>query len=290
MKSAKSFIARYATIMCCVTLTACVSIEQPDPIRWGDGHSVTPVRGLPEQLPSGIVRLQETQYVYAHAEKGSEMLVSMAVPIPFVTDIAMDSYKESVDNAHKDQYADIDPYVITVRQMQDHPAFRASGGNYTLYPVVVLSETADERYLLSLVYQLESQDWMSRYFYHLPMSIAAGDIQAIPEAQLEQLAEQLEEGAAILIDTIEKRVSGEIPEHGPAVTLGSLYFLSGKIGGLVGAETFKVRDCELLYEGDNYILARVPGDPGTDAAGGGLAYGVHYLYKDQLHQFSRQAP
>ncbi|UTF58587.1 hypothetical protein [Gilvimarinus sp. DA14] len=267
-----------------------MSIEQSTPLQWGEGRSVTPVRGLPEKLPSGIVRLEETQYVYVHADHGSEMLVSMAVPIPFVTDMAISSYKESVDNAHKDQYANSDPYTIPVRQMQNHPAFRASGGDYTLYPVVVLSETSDERYLLSLVYQIESGDWMSRYFYHLPMSIAADDIQSIPEAQLAQLAQQLEEGAAILIDTIEKRVSGEIPEHGPAATLGSLYFVSGKIGGLVGAEVFKVKDCEILLEAEDYIVARVPGDPDTDAAGGGLAYGVHYLYRNQLNLFDRQAP
>lgn len=270
-------------------LTGCISIEQSTPLQWGQGHSVTPVRGLPEQLPAGIVRLKETQYVYVHADHGAELLVSMAVPIPFVTDMAIGNYKDAVDNSHKDQYAKIDPYIITVQQMRGHPAFRASGGNYTLYPVVVLSETSDERYLLSLVYQIEAGDWMSRYFYHLPMSIAAADIQEIPEPQLAQLAEQLETGAKILIDTIDKRVSGDIPEHGPGVTLGSLYFLSGNIGGLVGPETFKVKDSELLLEESDYIIARVPGDPDTDAAGGGLAYGVHYLYKNQLHLFERQA-
>lgn len=270
-------------------LSACVTIEDAEPLKWEERYGVTPVRALPEKLPSGISRIEDTQYIVVHAKRGSELAASLVIPIPFVTDAAISSYKSHQDNKGKDHYIGLDPYQLTVDAMRERSVYRETGGEYRLYPVVVLSETDESGYLVSLVYQIEKGEWMTRYYYHLPMTLPAEAIQAPSDEQLSELHSQLNVGVGVLMSMLDRRIKNELPEHGPKVTLGSLYFLSGSIGGLVDAEVFRVKNSELLEETATTIIARVPGAPNSDAAGGALAYGVHYFYKDQLHLFEKSA-
>ena len=176
---------------------------------------------------------------------------------------------------------------MLLEKMKTHPNFKAQDGSYKLHVVVPIEECLDEVFRVSLMFQLEKDDWFGRYYFHLPSAIPSEDVAKPTEAEIYAFKTELALGMDILLDIIDRELSDGLPQQGDPVTVGSLYIVGSDVGWLVDPSIMKFRNSELLEEKDTSILVRIPGDPDSDAASGAMSYGIHYFTKDQVHTFEK---
>lgn len=269
----------------------CTSIKQSEAIDISaKQQGITPINALPKELPGGMSRFEDSLFVFVHAEQASELLAGLVVPVPFVTDAVINSVKRSHAMEDQKHYLTIKLFDTVSKGLKPHPNFKASGGEYSLYPFVVMEECIDDVYRLSLVFQVEKNDWMGRYFYHLPTTIPAADIGNPSESEIATFERELKKGTEILLGLLDSALEGKYLQDHPTATIGSLYIVGSKIGGLANPNIFVVKDAQIMQETEDAYIMRLSGMPSAKANSGGLAFGVHYFKKEQLHTFKPDVP
>lgn len=249
-------------------------------------YAVEVTRSFPSELPKGSSRFEGTQLFFVHADQASEFAASLLVPIPFVTGAIVDSANEKAAEQLEKQYQSVSVYEITQAELGRHESLKAGSGSYRLYPMLFIEECYDDLYRLSLAYQVESKDWFGRYYFHLPFAMPLEDIGKPTPDELTVIGDQLHTGAQKLLDMIAADFGGSLVTTGQRATIGSLYIVGSKVGGVASPLMMKYRHAEILEETGTSLIVRLAGDPGADAKAGGMAFGVHYFEKDQLHTFT----
>ncbi len=276
---------RILTPCLALLLSACVSIQQPVRPPASDVTAIEVVKHFPEIMPKGSARFEETQLFFVHADQASEFAASLLIPIPFVTDMVVEDAKNEKATSYETAYHNLSLYEVTLEELRAFDGLSDSRGGYRLYPMMFMADGYDGVYRLSMSYQVERGGWMGRYYFHLPATIPRGLVGVPPEELLEEISLQMRMGARRLLSMINRDIRGELNESGQLVTVGSLYIVGGKVGGLVNAEALKYRRSELVEENAESVIVRIQGDPTSEAKAGGLSFGVHFFYRDQMHAF-----
>ena len=270
-------------------LSACSTITKNVPVDKASAQgSISVIDDLPTNLPPGVKQTHGSPFVIINADSTSELAASLIVPVPLISDVIINKSKSKTALKNQRQYLQIKVYQLLLSKVQEHPSFVAEGGKFSLYPMVFMSEGSDDVYRLSLMFQVTNKNWMGRYYYHLPTSIPTADLGSPSEQELKVFEAELEVGAEKLMTLIDQMLNDELAATGQLATVGSLYIVGGKIGGMVSPEIYVVRNAEILAEKNNDVILRLPGDLKADANAGGLAFGVHYFNRDQLHTFEKQ--
>jgi len=276
-------------IMAGLLLAGCTHMQAVTPISpEAEQPTISPDYELPEVLPKGLTRFEDSPFVFVHAEHASTVGVNLLMPVPFVTDAVVDLVHHSGDAKRKAQYASIQAYALLEEKISEYEHFRPQGGDYTLYMLIPLEECVDDVYRVSLMFQLTRDDWMGRYYYHLPTPIPTDSVDSPSDTQLQVFRSELVEGFDTLMGIIEKEIGGKYPSTNTRVTVGSLYMLGGSVGGLVSPSLFKVKNAVELEASPESVVVRVPGDPEMAANNGGMAFGLHHFWRDQLHTYERE--
>lgn len=263
----------------------CASIKTPMPPPDRDVATVELSKGFPSVLPGGSSRFEQSQLFFVHADQASEFAVGLLVPIPFVTDIAVDYKKHGTASGYEKDLKQLSVYDLTQSALQRYPRLQEQAGGYRLYPMLFIEECYDDKYRLSLTYQLEKGDWFGRYYYHLPTTIPTDQIASPAQATMDQITLDLQSGANTLLSIIDRDIHGQFTPLTEKVTVGSLFIVGSKVSGITSPKFLFYKHAEILDQtADTYVL-RVPGKPEAKAKSGGMAYGVHYFQKDQLHTF-----
>lgn len=270
-----------------VLLSSCAAIEHPvrPPVV---SDSVRVMKSFPKNLPKGSSRFEETQLFFVHADQASELAVGLLVPIPFVTDMAVGAHKKGVITKVEKNYHALSAFEIAVDEINNSAHFKLADDGFNLYPIVFIEECMDGVYRLSLAYQLEKDTWMGRYYYHLPTHIPKSEIAEPPQILLDSLTREMHQGAETLIGVMHSDVNREYVSPLSTASVGSLYIVGSRIAGLTNPEILVYKDAEVLEESADALVLRISGQPQAEAKSGGMAFGIHYFRKDQLHTLKRQ--
>lgn len=264
-------------------VSGCASIETPKPPPHNDISSIEVVENLPNKLPGGSTQFNESQLVFVHADQASEFVVGLAVPVPFVTGMVVDYVNDSAAEDYEKRLKALRVYDIVNQELATQSNLKLSHDGYKLYPLVFIEECNDDVYRLSLTYQLEKDGWIGRYYYHLPTTIKSENISSPPIETLDAIIDDLHVGAKTLLAMVEKDLRGELTPSGNKVKVGSLFIVGGNISGIVSPSILAYKNAQILDETDTTIIISIPGDPTGKAKNGGMAFGIHYFAKNQLH-------
>ncbi len=238
---------------------------------------------FPAVLPKGASRFQETQLIFVHADQAAEFAVGLLVPVPFVTDAIVDAHKGHVAEKLEKHYHSLDVFEITDETLSEYPTLSQGDDGYQLFPLMFIEECFDDVYRLSISYQLEKDDWINRYYFHLPTTIPSKDIANPSPELMRRVSKDIHQGSKLLLSIIEKDIKQQYGSNFSKATVGSLYMVGGNIAGITNPTILAYKNSQILSEDNASITVRVPGDPKAEAKAGGMAFGVHYFYKDQLH-------
>lgn len=285
--SMHSYVLSRMILAASTTIAACASTKASTPLsEQGKPAGIYIAHALPKVVPGGTVPFPHSEYLFAEPEGMGEVVASMLMPLPFVTEIASAQINQERAREYEKSYVGVDPYAITLAAVAGNALFSATPGDTTLYPYVVIQEGADEIYRASLILQVTRRDWMGRYLYHLSIKIPKKDFPQPSEAELAAFAAQLAEGASQLTGLIVRDAAGELKAL-QKVDFGSLNVVSIGAGGLIAPELELVRGADLIEETSDHVIVRGSGDPSADVDALGLAFGVHYFHRDQLHTLKK---
>jgi hypothetical protein len=279
---------RFACPIILLMITGCASIELPVAPSVTSNRAIDVVQGSPAISPKGLSRFEESQLYFVDAEHASGLVAGILVPIPFVSDAIIDSSRRQADSELERQYEAISVFEITLNELDLTGDLDMGPGGYRLYPMVFIEECSDGLYRISMAYQLEQNNWMSRYYYHLNVTIPVDTIDAPTQELIDEIGSELRTGARELLQLIEREISGSLTGTGKLATIGSLYIVGSRLAGITSPELVRYRHSEVLEETQSRVIARLAGDPSGDARSGGLAFGVHIFDKSQLHTFTEE--
>ncbi len=265
-------------------LVGCVSIQVPTapPIA---NSSINIMKKFPIVMPKGSSQFEDTQLVFVHADQTSEFALGLLIPVPFVTDAVVNAYKEDDAEEFEKRYHSLSPFDITLNELSKSPTLKSGMDGYNLYPLIFIEECFDDVYRFSLAYQLERGEWINRYYYHLPTKISLDDIAKPSNETLRNLSHDLHEGAKQLLTVIDKDINQQYPQDTQTASVGSLYIVGSKIAGLTSPNIMAFNNAQILSESNDVAILRIPGDPTAKTKAGGMAFGVHYFHKKQLHTY-----
>ncbi|MDQ8036477.1 MAG: hypothetical protein REI12_03585 [Pedobacter sp.] len=269
-----------------VLLSGCISMQESTSIREeAVKKGLTVVRALPRNLPDGVSPVPGTQYVLVKADSGVATALSFAVPIPFVTDMAVAAANKREAGQYASHYSVLDPYTIAVERLQGSSLLSPRGDALHLMPVVYVLEGSDGIYRFTQVFRVEGDGWTGRYMYHLPTTYTAAQITNPQPEELENLRKELVVGADILRGLMERDARGELKPNGTKVDIGSYYLVASKALGMVPASAYHYPGNDLVEDTGDHVIVRARGDKNASGNVGGLVFGVHYFLKSQLHTY-----
>lgn len=278
--------------LCCLSLAlaACSNLQPSTPMR-GDvaARGLVPTRALPAQLPTGAVAVPGTQYLIVNADSAAAELVDMLIPVPFVTDMAMEGLHRRAAQGFRLHDAQVDPFAITMARLAGSPLMAGRPDALALKPWVYLVEGSDQQWRLSLTFHVEGAAWTGRYMYHLPTTYGGAEIQHGSAAMLNSLRNELVAGSDMLRELMQRDARGALQGTGTRVEFGSYHVVGSDMMGVMPARLVRFTDAELVEESENHVVLRSRGDLNAAANEGALAFGVHYFRKDQLHDFKKLA-
>lgn len=266
-----------------VVLAGCASVQPSVPGEHALRQGVALASGLPEQLPAKSAPFPHAQFVLLPAESAAGLLM----PIPFVGEAIGSALDASAAASAEARYSAIDPYRIVAAAMAGSPLLAASKPAVKLQTFAFVQECVDDRWRLALVAHLQGAEWVGRYLVHLPTTYSAAEYAHPTPAVMAALAGELDEGARRLRQLVERAARGGLGPSGTRADVGSLHLVGGKAAGLVSPTLLAARNVDVIEEGPEHVLVRIPGDMTQPASAGGLFFGVHWLRKDQLHTFRK---
>lgn len=277
-------IIRLIPLLGALALAGCVTSQQsvplPDSAR-RQGLSV--VRALPEELPAKSSPFPHSQFVLIASENFAEL----ANPVPFVADIITNEVHRSRAEAFEAKYRDIHPYRIAVASLQGSPLLAAGPAALQLKPFVFIQDCTDDRYRLTLVYDVRGGDWVGRYHYHLPSTYTPAEIDDPNAATQDRIRTELATGAVTLRGLLERDARGQLNAGAIKANVGSLHLVGGRALGLMSPTLVLARKADVVEETPDHIVVRITGNMTAPASGGGLFFGVHWFRPDQLHTFTK---
>ncbi|WP_444922921.1 hypothetical protein ACJJH9_12110 [Microbulbifer sp. DLAB2-AF] len=240
-------------------------------------------KSLPDALPEQSAQVPESQYVMIQSKGGSILLG----PILGSLNIAANTKK--LAEKYKDKYVGVDPFEISYKSILETNELITETPSYKLMPFVFIQECYDDKFRLSLVYHVENGSWTGRYTYHLPTQYTKENFSRPNLSDLERYRNELSIGADQLSKLLKADVDGKLTPSGKKIDFGSLYIVGNKMGGMgiyTMPEELHFPDTDLVEEGDDYVIIRRQGNMKATGLFGGLAFGVHYFKKDQLHTYN----
>lgn len=263
-------------------LSACANIPANKPIVLEqNSNKINVLNTLPKTLPTQSAVIPDSQYVMIQSKGGSIFLG------PILSTINISANTKALANKYAGKYVGVSPFDVAMSSVKEHDMFAANTG-LDLKPFVFVQECDDERFRLSLVYHMNTQNWVGRYIYHLPTSYTKDEFAKPDEASLSHYQSELQHGANTLIDLVQKDMAGKLAASGKKVDIGSLYLLGSKVGGLgiyTMPEELHLPNTDLVYEAEDHVVVRMNGDMSASGSFGGLIFGTHYFAKDQLHTY-----
>lgn len=263
-------------------LGACMSNKQSTAVKErGYEQGINVVHQLPKAIPGRSSPIPGISYLFIL----SESVATELVPVPFIGEVVEDKVHQSASNAYKDKFTDADPYQYALASLQQTPFYKADNAAYKLYPYVIIQQSFDDIYRASLVFHIESSDWTGRYFYHLPTTYPKADFINTPPSEIKSLQQELAAGAEQLVNLLKRDDAGTLASRGNKATVGSLFLVSGRISGLVSPTIMAYPGVDIVEDSGDHVIARIVGNIKGDGQEGGLLFGVHYFYKNQLHTY-----
>jgi hypothetical protein len=216
---------------------------------------------------------------------------TMLIPIPFAGDVLQSSINNSVaedySEIYKNYYASIDVYSLALKEFKHHPEFSVTANaRIRLYPYVVVQECEDKKYRLSLIMQIEKENWLGRYLYHLPTAYPVEDAKKPTQQELTTFTSELHTGVVKLVGLIQRDRQGSLKSTGNKVTFGSYHIVGYNL--VAPANILKIKNADLIEEVNGKVIIRSDGDPTAAVGNYGLGFGVHYFDRQQLHTFDKQ--
>lgn len=277
-----------AGIVCIIA--GCASMMQSTPLPKDSGNrskTINIVGEIPQKVPDASVQIADSQYLLSARHS---LAASMIIPIPFASDIITGQMDKGVSDEYADvyrgHYAEIDPYRLAIERSRNLPAFSQQDDGIKLFPYVVVQECEDDLYRLSLIFQMESGNWLGRYLYHMPTTYPIEDAKKPTPQELQTFEQELSQGVDILINLVQQATSGQLPSGKETVKFGSYHVLG--YNQVVSAKTLVINDGVLLDESENHVLIRSNGNPTASVPNLGLGFGVHYLEKNLLHTYEKR--
>ncbi|MDR2296748.1 MAG: hypothetical protein LBE30_00180 [Comamonas sp.] len=264
-----------------ILISGCSSLRTSTPFPL-EQHIVIEKR-LPEELPKQSARFPGSQFVLIPQDSA----VGLVVPIPFVTDIALDMLHDNEAADLAKRYAQIDPYIIVKNAMLDSRLIASDGHGISAKPFAYMIDCKDDRYRMALVVRMKEKEWIGRYVVHLPTTYTPEEIAAGSSSVIERMGRDLTEASVIIRRMIELDSNGKLNQPLYKANVGSYNLACSNVGGLLPATLLLSRNALVVEEDDQHIIIRGTGDMTKSGASGGLIFGMHYLRKDQLHTFDR---
>lgn len=260
-------------------LSGCSSLRTSTPFP--SGQHIFIENKLPDELPARSSRFPGSQFVLVPQDSAIDMLV----PVPFVTDLVLDSVHAHQAESLAQRYARIDPYKIVQKAMSDSSLIDPNG--IRTQPFAYLIDCKDDRYRMALVARMREKEWVGRYVVHLPSTFTPDEISTAKQETIDEMGQQLNEAAAILRRMIEEDARGKLTAPLYHANIGSFNLACSDVGGLLPAKLLLLRNAVVVEDDDEHLIVRGTGDMNQSGAGGGLLFGLHYLRKNQLHTFDR---
>ncbi len=271
-----------------LAVTGCVSTQTPIAPPKSDVTSIEVIEDLPSEMPKGATKFNQSQLVFVHADQASEFVTGLVVPVPFITGIVVDYVNDSAAEGYEKKLKQMRVYDIVKNELVKQDVLQLNSDGYKLYPFVFIEECNDDVYRLSLTYQLEKDGWIGRYYYHLPTTIKSENIASPALETLNSINNDLRFGVPELLQIVENDIKGELPRSGQKVEVGSLYIVGGNISGIISPTVSTFKNSEIIDETTSTLTLSIPGDPTGKAKNGGMAFGIHYFEKSQLHTLVRE--
>lgn len=264
-----------------IFLSNCAVMNKSTSLPVGDLNlGINIINKLPATLPGNATPIPGSNYIVVLPDSAATLLV----PVPFLGEAVVGALHKHSTEAFKDKFNDADPYKFAFDSIKQTSLYRDVPASYKLYPYVIVQDSVDDQFRVSLIYQLETKGWIGRYIYHLPTTYPRSEFKNTPPAEIKSLQSELALAAKTLTDLVLRDNEGRLNSSGKKATVGSLYFVSNSIVGLVSPSVLAYPAIDILEEGKDYVILRSGGDVKGDAQSGVL-FGVHYFYRNQLHTF-----
>jgi len=271
---------RLSLIVIMALLTGCVSMQKSKPPPQNAIEKFSISEQLPI-LPSGSRLIPDTRFSVIFADSAATLLV----PLPFVGDAVTGAINSSKSQSYKEHYVDIDILKFAEEAFSRSEFYSDQSQKTQIFPIAYVQECFDGVFRVSLAVEVESENWVGRYLYHIPTHIPLSDIKEPTQLEVNTLRAELKEGMQKLSDLIERDITGNLNSTGSRVDFGSYYIYGSNLGGLITPSFIHLSDGELIEEGSDYVIFRHSGDPSVAGNAGALLFGVHYFHKEQLHTF-----
>lgn len=236
---------------------------------------------MPKTVPGKASPIPGIPYVFILPDSAATLLV----PVPFVGDAVVGQLHQATSNSFKNKFAAADPYDYALKSLQPTSFYKAENAAYKLYPYVIVQQGFDDVYRASLVFHIEGTNWVGRYFYHLPTSYPKSQFVNTPPTEIKSLQQELAAGADQLVNLLKRDEAEELVPHGKKATLGSLFLVSSRVGGVVSPTVMAYPGINIIDDTGDHVIARIAGDINGDGQSGGMLFGVHYFHKSQLHTY-----
>jgi len=270
-------------------LSGCVSIKESTPIRQEaveKGLVIT--RELPKKLPGKTHVVPDAQFVIVNSDSTiialAMLLNPIPVPIPGEDYVLGGAYNDHQAKTYRGNFDSVDPYVVATERMAGSPLLSQRADALKLLPFVYVIEGSDDICRATLVFRVDSGDWVGRYMYHLPTTYKMVQLQKPDQAMLDVMRQEMVAGADTLRSLMERDAKGQLKGDGRHAAIGSYYLVGSRVGGIMPA-SMMISEADIIEEGTDYVVLRAKGDITQDATDGALQYGVHYFWKDQLNTF-----
>lgn len=267
-------------------LTGCASTRESKPLADALRQGVHLEKSLPKLLPEKSYKVPHSQYVLIPSENAAGLIT----PVPFVADIVTDMTQSHKAQAYEERYGRVDPYRIVAAAMQGSPALAAGKGGLPMQPFAIAQECVDDRYRVALVAHLEGDGVLGRYLVHLRETYSPQEFKEPTPAMLDRLQADLQKGAVLLRQLVERGARRQLEPSGVRANVRSLHLIGGRASGFLPTNLIPAKDANVVEDAGDHVIVRIDGDPSKAATAGGLFFGVHYLWKDQLDVYEKRAP
>jgi len=271
---------RLCFVLVMALLTGCVAMQESNPPPKNTITKFSISKQFPT-LPSGSRLIPDTHFSVIFADSAATLLV----PVPFVGEAVTGAINSSKSESYKEHYVGIDILKFAEEAFSGSEYYSEEPQATKLFPVAYVQECFDDVFRISLAIEVDSENWVGRYLYHIPTHIPVSDVKNPTQLEVETLSSELKAGMSKLTRLIERDIKGQLNSTEKNVDFGSYYIYGSNLGGLITPSVMHLSDGQLIEEGKDYVIFRHSGDPSVAGTAGALLFGVHYFKKDQLHTF-----
>lgn len=271
-----------STLIC--ILAGCATKEASTPLpRTVAGQGLIIKRSLPADLPAESAVFPDSEFVLISTDNATGMLM----PVPFVAEAITGALNRRHANALAPKFASIDPYAIVNAAMQGSSLLNRGGDSVVLHPLAFIVDCSDAQFRIALAARIQSSAWKGSYMVHLSTGYRRAALVDHDTGAIAPMRAEMTDAAVTLRRLIEKDAQGELTRPLYKADIGSMHLACSTVSGVLSAKLIRAANVDVVEEGDDYVIVRMPGKLTDPGALGGLMFGLHYLRKDQLDTFRR---